>query len=187
VFATVEHPEEVRTVAWDGHGQQEAWYRFPDLEVPASQVVHRYGRRFPIEEVFRDQKRTRWGWSLREYRLQDRADRLDRLLLVVACADFMVSVIGYYIEQKGLDRWYKANTDQTKTHSALPLGWKGHSLVRWLALSWLRAFRNLVFDLQISSCLAHGGAPCGPTVHTGMGPWRPAKPPARPSKKQNEI
>ncbi|HQK52490.1 MAG TPA: hypothetical protein PLK60_15030, partial [Myxococcota bacterium] len=52
-----------------------------------------YGRRFTIEEVFRDKKSTRDGWSLGEYRLKDRPDRLDRLILVMASAWFLVSLI----------------------------------------------------------------------------------------------
>jgi hypothetical protein len=104
VLATVEHPEDVRLVALFDRGQKDAWYLFTDLDLPARKVVHLYGRRFTIEEVFRDKKSTRYGWSLGEYRLKDRPDRLDRLILVVACAYFLVGLIGSHIERKGLDR-----------------------------------------------------------------------------------
>jgi len=159
VLATVEHPEDVRLVALFDRGQKDAWYLFTDLDLPARKVVHLYGRRFTIEEVFRDKKSTRYGWSLGEYRLKDRPDRLDRLILVVACAYFLVCLIGHHIERKGLDRLYKANTVRTRTHSAFQMGWKGHALVRWLPLVWLRHFATLIFDLDFpEQTLPTGGA-----------------------------
>ena len=148
VLATVDHPEDLRLVALFDHGQKDAWYLFTDLDLPPGEIVHLYGRRFTIEEVFRDKKSTRYGWSLGEYRLKERPDRLDRLILVIAAAYFLVSLIGHHIEAKGLDRLYKANTVRTRTHSAFQMGWKAHELVRWLPLVWLRRFRNLVFDLN---------------------------------------
>jgi len=148
VRATVEHPEELRLVALFDHGQKDAWYLFSDLDLPARQIVHLYGRRFTIEEVFRDKKSTRYGWSLGEYRLKDRPDRLDRLILVIATTYFLVSLIGHHIERKGLDRLYKANTVKTRTHSAFQMGWKGHRLVRWLPLVWLQRFAAMAFDLD---------------------------------------
>jgi hypothetical protein len=147
VLATVDQPEELRLVALFDHGQKDAWYLFTDLELPANKIVHLYGRRFTIEEVFRDKKSTRYGWSLGEYKLKDRPDRLDRLILVIAAGYFLVSLIGHHIEATGLDRLYKANTVRTRTHSAFQMGWKAHNLVRWLPLVWLGRFRNLAFDL----------------------------------------
>lgn len=59
-------PEVVRFVALFDHDQKDAWYLFTDLDVHASEVVRLCSRRFTIEEVFRDAKSTRYGWSLRE-------------------------------------------------------------------------------------------------------------------------
>ncbi|HQK52294.1 MAG TPA: IS4 family transposase [Myxococcota bacterium] len=159
VLATVEKPEDLRLVAIFDHGQKDAWYLFTDLDLPACEIVRLYGRRFTIEEVFRDKKSTRYGWSLGEYRLKDRPDRLDRLILVIASACFLVSWIGHCIEAKGLDRLYKANTVRTRTHGPFQMGWKGHRLVRWLPLAWLSCFARLAFDLDIRrSVPATGGA-----------------------------
>lgn len=157
VLATVDHPEELRLVALFDHGQKDAWYLFTDLDRPAREIVHLYGRRFTIEEVFRDKKSTRYGWSLGEYRLKDRPDRLDRLILVIASTYFLVSLIGQHIEAKGLDRLYKANTVRTRTHSNFQMGWKGHRLVRWLPLVWLARFARLAFDLDVESGAAQTG------------------------------
>ena len=159
VQATREHPTDVRIVAVFDRGQKEAWHLFTDLDLPAPEVVKLYGRRFTIEEVFRDQKSTRYGWSLTEYRLKARLDRLDRLLLVLAAAYFLVSLIGHHIQAKGLDRLYKANTVKTRTHSAFQMGWKGHRLVRWLPGVWLQRFAALTFDLDgFTRAMTTGGA-----------------------------
>lgn len=147
VQATRDRPTDVRIVAVFDREQKEAWHLFTDLDLPAADVVRLYGRRFTIEEVFRDSKSTRYGWSLTEYRLKARLDRLDRLLLVLAAAYFLVCLIGHHIQAKGLDRLYKANTVKTRTHSAFQMGWKAYNLVRWLPLVWLGRFRNLAFDL----------------------------------------
>ena len=130
--------------------QKEASHLFTDLDLPARDVVKLYAQRFTIEEVFRDEKSTRYGWSLTEYRLKSRLDRLDRLLLVLAATYFLVSIIGHHIHAKGLDRLYKANTVRTRTHSAFQMGWKAHRLVRWLPAVWLRRFQELPFDLAMT-------------------------------------
>jgi len=147
VLATKDRPEEVRLVAIFDHGQKDAWYLFTDLDLPPDRVVKAYGRRFTIEEVFRDGKSTRYGWSLGEYRLKDRPDRLDRLILVLAAAYLLVTQVGLAIEAKGFQRKYKANTSKARTHSLFQLGWKGHDLVRWLPRSWRALFDRLDFDL----------------------------------------
>jgi hypothetical protein len=147
VRATKSHkPQDVRFVALFDHDQKDAWYLFSDLDAPAAEVVRLYSRRFTIEEVFRDSKSTRYGWSLREYKLMKRPDRLDRLILVLATAYLLVTLIGLAIEDKGFERKFKANTVKTKTHSLFQLGWKGWSLVRWLPASWWRVFLSLDFD-----------------------------------------
>ena len=157
VLATVQHPEDVRLVAIFDHGQQDAWYLFTDLDMPADDIIRLYDRRFTIEEVFRDEKSTRYGWSLGEYQLKDRPDRLDRLILIVATAYLLVSLIGHAIEAKGLERKYKANTASTKTHSCFQMGWKGHRLVRWLPESWIRLFHRLTFELPSIDVVVAGG------------------------------
>jgi hypothetical protein len=147
VFATKDKPEPVRVVAVYDRGQKEGWYLFTDLDIDARAVVKAYGRRFTIEEVFRDEKSTRYGWSLGEYRLKSRPDRLDRLLLVVAVAYFLVSLVGLALRNRDLDMRFKANTDKGTTHSLFQLGWKGWRLMRWLPRTWFREFSELEFEI----------------------------------------
>ena len=70
-------PERVRVVAiWD-YGQREPWYLLTNLHDNARRVVKYYGKRFTIEEVFRDKKSTRYGFGLKELLIKDRPDRMD--------------------------------------------------------------------------------------------------------------
>lgn len=146
VMATTDKPEDVRLVAVFDRDQKEPWLLFSDLDLPARDIVALYGRRFTIEEFFRDSKNSRFGWSLGQYKLKDRPDRLDRLFLVVVATYFLVSIIGLHVEWKGLHQSFKANTSKHKTHSIFQLGWKGHSLVRWLPDTWFARFGRLDFN-----------------------------------------
>jgi len=56
-----------------------------DLDQPAGQISRLYGRRMSIEELFRDTRSRRNGFVLRAVRLK-KADRMDRLLLIVTLA-----------------------------------------------------------------------------------------------------
>ena len=146
ISATKRNPIDVRLVALFDRGQKEAWYLFTDLDAPAQDIARLYARRFTLEEVFRDGKSTRYGWSLGEYQLKEKPDRLDHLILIVATAYLLVFLIGLAIQQRGLDRLYRANTAKTQTHSLFQLGWKGWRLVRWLLDSWWAAFHDFSFD-----------------------------------------
>lgn len=146
VMATMDKPEDVRLVAVFDRDQKEPWLLFSDLDLPARDIVALYGRRFTIEEFFRDSKNSRFGWSLGQYKLKNRPDRLDRLFLVVVATYFLVSIIGLHLEHIRLDAKFKANTSKQKTHSIFQLGWKGRNLVRWLPQSWFARFDRLDFD-----------------------------------------
>jgi hypothetical protein len=52
-------------------------------DLPAAEIVRLYGRRFSIEETFRDQKDRRFGLGLYYTHLGD-PGRRDRMLLVLA-------------------------------------------------------------------------------------------------------
>jgi len=83
---------------------------------PGSQLVKLYGRRFTIEESFRDIKDLRFGLGLSTVRIGDPLRR-DRLLLITAIATVLLTLLGAAGEQIGLDRRLKANTSKTRTHS----------------------------------------------------------------------
>jgi len=101
---------------------KEAWFlAASDETASASDLVKLYGRRFTIEESFRDIKDLRFGFGLSACRIGDIARR-DRLLFVGAMAVVLLTLLGSAAEDTGLDRTLKANTVKTRTHSLLNQG-----------------------------------------------------------------
>ena len=84
----------------------------------AAQLVKLYGRRFTIEESFRDTKDLRFGMGLSSVRIS-RVGRRDRLLLLSALATALLTVLGAASESLGFDRLLRANTVKRRTHSLL--------------------------------------------------------------------
>jgi hypothetical protein len=113
----------------------------------ASEVVKKYGRRFTIEETFRDTKDIRFGLGLKATHI-GRTDRRDRLLFLFAMAHALLSLLGAASEASGLDRTLKCNTVEHRTHS---LFWQGTFWYRQLSYmrdDWferlITAFDNIV-------------------------------------------
>jgi hypothetical protein len=103
-------------------GMKEAWHLATSHgDKPASEIVALYGRRFTIEESFRDQKNLRFGMGLSETRIGD-PDRRDRMLLVSAIAIALLTILGAAGEAVGIDRYLKANTVKRRTISLLNQG-----------------------------------------------------------------
>lgn len=82
----------------------------------ASQVVKLYGRRFRIEETFRDTKDVHFGMGLSATHIGDPARR-DRLLFLAAFAHVLLTLLGEAGERAGLDRHLKSNTSKKRTLS----------------------------------------------------------------------
>lgn len=74
-------------------GRDQCWFLMTDLKGTARQLCALYARRMTIEQLFRDHKSKRNGWSLRDTRLKT-PQRLDRLLLVLALAYLLLCGIG---------------------------------------------------------------------------------------------
>ncbi len=117
-----ERPTRVRVVGLWERGQKEPWLLMTDLEDDVATVATAYGRRFRIEETFRDEKDTRFGMALGQLKMT-KADRLERMLLVAALVHFIAMLVGGAARRLGLDRQYRANTVRNKpTHSDFTLG-----------------------------------------------------------------
>jgi hypothetical protein len=78
--------------------RDQCWFLMTDLDATAYQLCQLYGRRMTIEQLFRDDKSKRNGWSLRDTQIT-KADRLDRLLLVMAIAYLLLCGIGLLAKQ----------------------------------------------------------------------------------------
>ena len=71
----------------------ECWFLMTDLSGTAHQLCALYARRMTIEQLFRDHKSKRNGWSLRDTQLKT-PQRLDRLLLILALSYLPLCGIG---------------------------------------------------------------------------------------------
>lgn len=92
-----------------------------DSTARAMQIVRLYGRRFTIEESFRDTKNPRFGLGLSQARLKSPARR-DRLLLIGAIAIALLTLLGAAGESLGFDRLMKANTVKRRSYSLFRQG-----------------------------------------------------------------
>ena len=101
---------------------KEPWCLATNLPLAAAAAVKTYGRRFTIEERFRDSKDPRFGFGLSATHVRS-IERRDRLLLLDAFAGALLTLLGAAGEQIGLDRMLKANTVKRRTHSLLRQGW----------------------------------------------------------------
>jgi hypothetical protein len=87
----------------------------------SSKVVNLYGRRFTIEECFRDVKDIKFGMGL-SYVSVRKPERRDRILIASAIAASLLTMLGAAGEALGFDRLLKVNTVKTRTHSLLTQG-----------------------------------------------------------------
>lgn len=124
-------------VAVKAKGMKEPWFLVSSLSgLTADAIVQLYGKRFSIEETFRDQKDDRFGLGLRATRIRS-TGRRDRLLLICALAYLFIVQLGQAGEDAGLDRMLKVNTSSRRQLSLFNQG------LRWLALlPTLRADRK---------------------------------------------
>jgi hypothetical protein len=104
-------------------GMKEAWFLATSrADLAAKAIVALYGRRFTIEETFRDDKDDRFGLGLKEATIGD-VKRRDRLLLVLAIARVVLTSLGQAGERLGLDVTLRANTEKKKrTHALVTQG-----------------------------------------------------------------
>ena len=111
-------------------GMKEPWcLATSHADKTAAEIIKHYGKRFTIEETFRDQKNLRFGMGLSDTRIGS-PGRRDRILLVGAIVASLVTLLGAAGEALGLDRMLKANTVKKRTHSLLN---QGLFYFQWLA------------------------------------------------------
>jgi len=117
-------------------GMKESWCLLTSLkDVPASPIVEAYSRRFTIEETFRDTKDLTFGMGLRATHIRDE-QRRDRMLLLIAIAQSLLTLLGAASEASGLDRTLKANTVKRRTMSLLNQGLYWYSCLASMRDEW---------------------------------------------------
>ena len=89
--------------------RDEPWFLMTDLERKVESLTALYGKRMTVEELFRDDKNKRNGFSLRHTKIT-KAERLDRLLLILALAYWLLVGIGIVARRRLKPRkWCSSN------------------------------------------------------------------------------
>lgn len=132
---------------------KEAWFLATTLaKGRAADVVRLYGKRFTIEETFRDQKDIRFGMGLRATHIRGAARR-DRLLLLAAMAQALLTLLGAACEAVGLDKELKVNTVKYRTHSLYRQGLYWYDAMQFMRDERLRmlmtAFDKVVAEHRV--------------------------------------
>ena len=97
----------------------------------APEIIKWYGKRFTIEETFRDTKNGLLGMGLSSTHIRDQARR-DRLIFIAAIAHMLLTLLGAAGERCGLDRTLKSNTSKKRQMSLYNQG-----------LHWYMAIPNM--------------------------------------------
>jgi hypothetical protein len=99
---------------------KEPWCLATSLaERTAQDVITLYGKRFSIEETFRDEKDIHFGLGLSATHVGS-CERRDRLLLLAAIAHALLTLLGAAGEKVGLDREFQTSGQGTFWYGALP-------------------------------------------------------------------
>jgi DNA-binding MarR family transcriptional regulator len=123
-------------VVWDKK-MKEPWCLATSLsDCSARTVVKNYGRRFSIEETFRDHKDPHFGMGLSATHIGS-SDRRDRLLLLGAIAHALLTQLGAVAERAGLDRLLKVKTVKRRTHSLYRQGLYWYHAIPNTRKEWL--------------------------------------------------
>jgi hypothetical protein len=151
---TADRTEIGAVVCMKAAGMADAWCLATNrTDLTPAQIVDLYGRRFTIEETFRDQKDIRFGMGLSSTRIKEPARR-DRLLMLAAFAQGLLTLLGAASEASGLDRVLKANTVKKRTHSLFRQGSYWYLALPNLREDRLRplmeAFGKIVADHEVS-------------------------------------
>jgi hypothetical protein len=135
---TVDQTEVGAVVCVKAKGMKDAWCLATSRsDLSAAEVVKLYGRRFSIEETFRDEKDPRYGFGLSATHIKD-SERRDRMLLMAALAQALLTLLGAASEEVGLDRMLKANTVKRRTHSLVRQGAFWFQAIPTMRPEWLK-------------------------------------------------
>lgn len=113
----------------------------------ASRITKLYGRRFTIEESFRDTKNLRFGLGLSATHIGTPARR-DRLLLIAAIAQALLTLLGAASEACGLDRTLKTNTSAKRQMSLFNQGSYWYEAIPSMRIDWLRQLME-AYDAEV--------------------------------------
>lgn len=132
---------------------KDAWFLATSLwQLSATEVTKLYGKRFTIEETFRDTKDSHFGLGLSEVRIGSEVRR-DRILLVCAIAITLLTTLGMAGESLGMDRLLKANTSPKRQHSFFRQGFEYYGFIPTMDDIKLAALMNRFSEIMLSEHL----------------------------------
>ncbi len=89
-------------------GMKDAWCLATSRnDLSGSEIKKAYGKRFSVEETFRDLKNPRVGLGLKQTVVK-RNDRRDALFLLAVLAHTLLTLLGKAGQELGLERWLGA-------------------------------------------------------------------------------
>jgi len=149
VFYRKSRPVEQHVVVFWPAREAQPWFLMTNVpRLQAKRLSRIYSRRMTIEEYFRDCKSKRNGYALRLTMIGDR-HRLERLLLVLAMAYWLLLAVGLYARKKyPPSRWCSNN--RRNECSLFTIG-------RILFRERLPALARLLNDLRKETCLQNWG------------------------------
>ncbi|WP_174872016.1 IS4 family transposase [Pectobacterium polaris] len=93
---------------------REPWLLFTSLMgYKPREIVKIYSRRMQIEQNFRDEKSERYGLGLRASKSRGEK-RISVLCLIATLYSIIMWLTGYYLERKGINRWFQANSEKSR-------------------------------------------------------------------------
>jgi len=130
-------------------GMKNAWCLATNrTDLKASEVVKLYGKRFTIEESFRDAKDLRFGLGLSATHIR-RPERRDRLLFLLAIAHSLLTLLGAAAEKVGLDRVLQSNTSRKRQYSLFRQGSYWYTAIPSMGEERLRLLLTAFGDLVV--------------------------------------
>jgi hypothetical protein len=100
----------------------EAWcLACSNADADGRHLIKKYGKRFTIEEMFRDVKDIHYGMGM-SWNAIGTPERRDRMFLLAAFAQSLLTMLGQAGEDLGLDRLLKTNTSKKRTLSLFRQG-----------------------------------------------------------------
>ena len=104
-------------------------------DLKTAEIIALYTKRFTTEENLRDTKDLRFGLGLAATHVGS-PDRRDRLLVLCALFQALLTLLGAACERTGLDRRLKANTSKKRTHSLFRQGLFWYSAIPTMQGEW---------------------------------------------------
>lgn len=142
---TAAHRFRTRLVIVHDKNQKDAWFLSTNMLAPSGRaIVWRYGRRFEIEESFKDLKDMRAGLHIGHVNLE-KPERLTRLLIVAVLAYLFLVSAGLYGEKHNLQRRFQANTRKQRVLAVWRLGLR---ILRRMSLA-IKHFVSLLSEAPI--------------------------------------